>query len=279
VLEELEQIFGARKNSFGKTTAGDNRAPRDIPPDDVEFADRKRPRDDVSAPQQKVGRESDSPLDSDESMDVGSWIRYRRRFDTGDERQLNPMPNRETFTDDVRLELGEPAEVREAPGDAAKTAKEEASSSTTRTNLALAARIALAAVALVVIGLVILALLRSEEEEDEETEEGNGEEPPPALDPLAQTLATLDEKLPRDRVLSEYLRLQGALERTRNHRRPHQTPAEHARWVLRQRDDVEKPFLALHRVLYRLLYAGGTVDKHDVTQVVKSCRRLRRLLG
>ena len=35
-------------------------------------------------------------------------------------------------------------------------------------------------------------------------------------------------KNPRDRVIGEYIRLQQALERTRSHRRPHQTPLEHA---------------------------------------------------
>ena len=278
-LEELKRRLRAGGNPFGTTTGDDSRAPHYIPFEEMEFADPRRPLDDETAPKQKIRMAAERPLDLDENADRGSWIQYMGTFDSEEARELALVSMQEPYAGDLsKLELGARVEAGAAPDDTAEPARGEKRSASMK-KLALALRIALATVGLVIISLLIRAFLRPKADQDEEKEEGDEAETSTALDPLARILAALDERIPRDKVLSEYLRLQEALERTRNHRRPHQTPAEHARWVLRQRDDVEKPFRELHRVLYRLLYAGGPVEKRDVTQVVRSCRRLRRLLG
>ncbi|HVR74010.1 MAG TPA: transglutaminase domain-containing protein [Planctomycetota bacterium] len=89
----------------------------------------------------------------------------------------------------------------------------------------------------------------------------------------------LDEQDPRDRVLAEYFRLQDALARTRRHRRPHETPLEHARAMTGGREDVEKAFLDLHRILYRLIYGGESIDGRQADLAARSCRKLKSILG
>lgn len=143
-----------------------------------------------------------------------------------------------------------------------------------------ALRGALAALGVVVLILVVRAFLRprrakEDTEEDDEEEESDVD----LVSALLPEGVELDERIPRDHVLGEYLRLQAALRRTRTHRRAHQTPLEHARRVSRGDSRLEEAFRALHRILYRIVYGRRPVDEKHAATAERSCRRIRRILG
>jgi hypothetical protein len=128
--------------------------------------------------------------------------------------------------------------------------------------------------------LVVRAFLRprrakEDTEEDDEEEESDVD----LVSALLPKGVQLDERIPRDHVLGEYLRLQASLRRTRNHRRAHQTPLEHARRVTRGDSRLEDAFRALHRILYRIVYGRRPVDEEHADTAERSCRRIRRILG
>jgi transglutaminase-like putative cysteine protease len=131
-----------------------------------------------------------------------------------------------------------------------------------------------------VLSLLVLMLLRPKRKVED------GEEGEAALDGIDEIGAVLpangiflDEADPRDRVLADYLRLQESLERTRSHRRPHQTPVEHGRLVARRRKGLEAAFRELHGILYRLVYGGGHIEEKHAERATWCCRRIKRYLG
>ena len=140
-------------------------------------------------------------------------------------------------------------------------------------------RMVLAAAGGIVALLVFRAFLRPGREKDEEEAPDDGDEALETIEPIAAISADLDESEPRDRVLAEYLRLQEALARTRKHRRPAETPLEHARAAGRGERRARKPFLELYRILYRLVYGSDAIDENDASSARESCRKLKRLLG
>ncbi|MBI4600637.1 MAG: DUF4129 domain-containing protein, partial [Planctomycetes bacterium] len=149
----------------------------------------------------------------------------------------------------------------------------------TRELLRAALRLGLAGAALCLLVLVAGVVLRPGRRRRGAGDEDGVPAEDLEADRLEAALLAVDESTPRGRVVAEYLRLQRALERTRSHRRPHQTPLEHARAVTRRRAEALEPFQGLHRVLYRLVYGGEPVDGEQAEAAARSCRRLRRLLG
>jgi len=140
-------------------------------------------------------------------------------------------------------------------------------------------RLALAAAGGIVALLVFRAFLRPGRDKDEEDASETLDDALEPIEPIAAISAGLDESDPRDRVLAEYLRLQEALARTRKHRRPAETPLEHARAAGRGERRARKPFVDLYRILYRLVYGSDTIDENDASSARESCRKLKRLLG
>ncbi len=142
-------------------------------------------------------------------------------------------------------------------------------------------RASLIVLAILLIGLVTLFHLRPPKKKPGEDEEEEDEEED--LDRIgglttleAEPIFTSD---PRGRILTAYYQLQRILELTRSHRRPHQTPIEHARRVVRSRPELEKDFLQVHRVFYRMFYGEQEPTESDADAVERGCRRLRRALG
>jgi transglutaminase-like putative cysteine protease len=132
----------------------------------------------------------------------------------------------------------------------------------------------------VVLSLVVFTFLRPRrKEEDEEADEEDGTDWIEEGGAAAAEPIFLDDADPRDRVLADYLRLQASLERTRSHRRPHQTPVEHGQLMARGRRALEAAFRDLHAILYRLIYGGEAIDERQAAAARKSCRRIRRYLG
>ena len=140
-------------------------------------------------------------------------------------------------------------------------------------------RIALAAAGGILALLVIRAFLRPEGEKGEEEDAEALDDALETAEPLSGLPSNLDESVPRDRVLAEYLRLQEALSRTRKHRRPAQTPLEHARAAGKGETRSRKPFIELYRILYRLVYGSEAIEDSDASSARESCRKLKRLLG
>jgi hypothetical protein len=160
-----------------------------------------------------------------------------------------------------------PAARRSAPGAEERQAA-----------LRLLFRVVFVIAAAVVLAIVVRRLLRPPpgEEEAEEAEDRAASQPPAAGE-LA--FLDLDETIPRDRVLAEYLRLQVSLERTRNHRLLHQTPEEHGCRVARGDRELNLLFGDLNGILYDLLYGAREVGEDEADLAAESCRRIRRLLG
>ena len=140
-------------------------------------------------------------------------------------------------------------------------------------------RLALAAAGGIVALLVFRAFLRPGREKEEEDASESFDAALEPFEPIAALSAGLDESEPRDRVLAEYLRLQEALARTRKHRRPAETPLEHARAAGRGERRARQPFVDLYRILYRLVYGSEPIDESDASSARESCRKLKRLLG
>jgi hypothetical protein len=146
-----------------------------------------------------------------------------------------------------------------------------------------ALRVGLTTAGVIVLALLVLSFLKparaEEEEEDDEDSEGTVADELAWEQLLPGSTDGLDPSKPRDRVLIEYVRLQEALERTRSHRLPHQTPLEHGHRISGSNRDLERTFLKLHRVLYRALYRGGRISPGDIVDVTESCETIRRRLG
>jgi len=140
-------------------------------------------------------------------------------------------------------------------------------------------RAAIALIGAIALGLLVVSFLRPKRAEEAGAPEEEAAPDEDGRETGDVVIANLDERVPAERVLIEYVRLQQALERTRSHRRSHQTPLEHGRAVTRGRDEVAEAFQGLHRTLYRILYAGKDVDEAEAALAVKCCRRLRKLLG
>jgi hypothetical protein len=80
-------------------------------------------------------------------------------------------------------------------------------------------------------------------------------------------------------VLLEYHRLQHELVRTRNHRRPHQTPIEHGLRFAGRDARLDAAFLELHRLVYGALYGERESSEAETLAARRSSRRIRRELG
>jgi hypothetical protein len=134
-----------------------------------------------------------------------------------------------------------------------------------------------------VASFLILTVLRPrgpEEEAGDDEKAGGDEEPGASVCGVpAAALDRFDSDDPRERVFREYLRLQQALELTRNHRRPHQTPMEHGRKVSRGDARLGAAFQSLHRVLYRSVYGNLPATEKDAAEFARQCRKIRRVLG
>lgn len=214
------------------------------------------------------------------------WIEYAAEWDQGVAEMRGPSPStagRSTAAvsplpagDTHRPGRGRVAVERPSGGPATR----QQSRSDEMTGPGKLLRAALTLFLAVLIPLLVLAYLRPRPDPKAEhgPEEGaQASAGDPVWDPAQ--IVQLNEEDPRDRVLAEYYRLQDALARTRCHRRPHETPLEHARAMTGGREDVEKAFLDLHRILYRLLYGGESIDARQADLAARSCRKLKGILG
>ena len=211
------------------------------------------------------------------------WIEYAGEIDAGKLKRAPPS-DPDALPDLAEVPEGIPylGETPRTPGAGAaedlaqeQQAKELADGESPRTRAAL--RFAVATAGAVVIVLLVASFLRRSSTPEDEEEKPIEDAAAEAAAVAAGALSGLDETVPSGRVVAEYIRLQQALERTRSHRLPHQTPLEHARAVAGRRE-VDEAFFDLHRVLYRLLYGGEPIDWRHADAVVKSCK-LRRALG
>ncbi|MCA8960255.1 MAG: hypothetical protein KDC38_07065 [Planctomycetes bacterium] len=146
------------------------------------------------------------------------------------------------------------------------------------------ASLVLRTVLLVAIGLLLVATLRRflvpprEESEDRDSEDpsrimilnplGDAPPAPPGRAPEA----------PDELILYHYRALQYELSRTRRHRREHETPAQHARRIGSNQDDVySRAFRDLISRVYAVLYGRRTMTVDDVHVAEASARKLRGL--
>ncbi len=127
------------------------------------------------------------------------------------------------------------------------------------------------------IALVILSYLKpaADDEDDADDEDGI---PDDFLvgEPMSVPLFTSSA---RDRVLGAYYRLQGQLAATRDHRRAHQTPVEHARSLYSRSPELERWFDEVHRVFYLVLYADHEIAPSEAQRFESNCRRIHRILS
>lgn len=89
----------------------------------------------------------------------------------------------------------------------------------------------------------------------------------PPDDATSELAPVFDQTSPRDRLLAAYHQLQASLKATRNHRRPHQTPLEHAYWLGEKPAQTDESFQQVHRVLYRVLYGRQEASEDEVRSV------------
>jgi hypothetical protein len=165
----------------------------------------------------------------------------------------------------------------------AREAAEGARRDLSRARLRLVLRALLGLLGITVASFLVLTFLKPRSADEKEgEEEANREEEEHAASIWGEHSGAwdgFDSGDPSDQVYREYLRLQQALERTRNHRRPQQTPMEHGRKASRGDPALEAAFLSLHRVLYRSVYGNVPATAADAEEVARQCRRIRRLLG
>ncbi|MEM7235179.1 MAG: DUF4129 domain-containing protein, partial [Planctomycetota bacterium] len=115
---------------------------------------------------------------------------------------------------------------------------------------------------------------KTEEEEQEEAEE---------LGPVSNQGITLDVSLDtsrsRDALLLEYHQLQADLKRTRNHRRPPQTPVEHGDEHEGHTENLDDALQSLSETLYDSLYGEKEPSDSELEQARRDCREIRSQLG
>jgi len=163
---------------------------------------------------------------------------------------------------------------------AGRESPHEDSEAAALTPLALLLRLAVVLLAGGAALLAVFALLRPKKKNDKKA--AAEEESDEVLDPLGDPrLATADwtPANPSEQVVWEYQQLQADLSRTRNHRRPHQTPLEHGRRYAGWSEDLDRSFGVLHRLLYLVLYGQRAPSKDQVDDVRQSGRRIRKHLA
>ncbi len=255
--------------------------PPPLPPSTARTRDDGSRVRDSEDPEREVTGELPEGIETDPD-NTGSWIEYAGEID-GSQRRGAAGEDADVVDGGIGDEIdpgapkGSPSELED--NDGADDTESQAGPAWDLARLRTAFRAAIVAVGLGIVGLLVATFIRrkSAAEDDDAADADSGEEAKAPAE--AVWLGALGETEPAERLIAEYCRLQLALERTRAHRRAHQTPIEHGKAVTRGRNDVEAAFEELHEVLYALLYGQEDVDAKRIEVGIQSARKLRRLLG
>ncbi len=219
------------------------------------------------------------PLGEHDSLAMPGVVKGLRSF-------VRTEPAGAAFPEDEHRTLVTGVEVLRGKGPAGDESSEPAPASPRRPLLSGNVRVVLRAMflllSIIVLGMLIYVYVRPPRKKKDgdagETEDDEESFHLPA-EATTELSPVFDRTDPRERVLAAYHQLQSSLRATRNHRRPHQTPLEHA-WSLGEKPpETEESFRRVHIVLYRVLYGGQEVDDEEALRIERHCQRIRRLLG
>lgn len=176
--------------------------------------------------------------------------------------------------EDIRLESYRDQATRRAGGD-------RADMTYAPTTLGQALRWVLVILGVLSGVLLVVTYRMTRRREDEEDEaEDIAEDDPLGLGPHDADLqedAVAGDPV-RSRIVRSYQRLQSELARSRQHRRPHQTPREHADMVLEREPSLERPFTRVVETLYRALFGTDALEPADAERQERACRSIRKSL-
>lgn len=145
-----------------------------------------------------------------------------------------------------------------------------------------ASRTLLIAIALAVGALLVGGFFRPERDVEEEETEDLVRPPggiPDPLEGIVEIPTGVIPSDPRGRVIGGYQRLQRDLAERRRHRRPPETPRDHAERIGERHPGASADFSALHAIVYAALYAPTEIGEREAEEAERAAQRLRERLG
>ena len=186
----------------------------------------------------------------------------------------------EDSNNDAATTVAEPAATRnsEAPGVATLT-PQQAEKIERQRLIQLSSRLFVIILAGFILLFAIRTLMRPTEPKKRRREDGESEGPQVSLVPLgAEILDQWDTEPtdPRGRVLFAYHRLQCQLQTVRLHRRPEETPHEHAERLSKREPELQAQLHAVADAVVRALYKTEQPTTSTHTTIQEQIRRIRQ---